>query len=71
MHLYSNLDTLQKRALYTDTDSVIYIQPRDGAALVKTGDCLGDMTSDLKPCEYTSEFVIGTPEELRVPNAQF
>ena len=41
MHLYSYLDTLQKRALYTDTDSVIYIQPRDGAALVNAGDCLG------------------------------
>ena len=39
MHLYSYLDTLQKRALYTDTDSVIYIEPRDGAPLVKTGDC--------------------------------
>ena len=50
MHLYSYLDTLQKHALYTDTDSVIYIQPRDGAALVNTGDCLGDMTSELKPC---------------------
>ena len=49
MHLYSYLDTLQQRALYTDTDSVIYIEPRDGAALVKTGDGLEDMTSELKP----------------------
>jgi len=62
MHLYSYLDTLQKRALYTDTDSVIYIQPRDCAALVKTGDCLGGMTSELKPCEYISEFVSGGPK---------
>ena len=62
MHLYSYLDTLQKRALYTDTDSFIYIQPRDGPALVNTGDCLGDMTSQLKPCEYISEFVSGGPK---------
>jgi len=54
--------TLQKRALYADTDSVIYIQPRDGAALLKTGDCLGDMTSELKLCEYISEFVSGRPK---------
>ena len=27
IHLYSYLDRLQKRALYCDTDSVIYIQP--------------------------------------------
>jgi len=59
MHLYSYLDTSQNRALYADTYSVIVIQPRDGAALLKTGDCLGDMTSELKPCEYISEFVSG------------
>jgi len=59
MHMYSYLDTLQKLALYTDTDSVLCIQPRDGSALVKNGDCLGDMTSRLKPCEYISESVSG------------
>jgi len=32
MKLYTYLDILQRRALYADTDSVIYIQPRDGAA---------------------------------------
>ena len=55
MKLYTYLDILQQRALYADTDSVIYIQPRDGAAMVKTGDHLWDMTSELKPCEYISE----------------
>ena len=59
MHLYTYLNTLQQRALYADTDSVIYIQPRDGTAMVKTGDCLGNLTSELKPCEYISEFVSG------------
>ena len=60
--MYTYLDTLQKRAHYTDTDSVIYIQPREDAALVNAGDCLGDMTSELKPCEYISEFVSGGPK---------
>jgi hypothetical protein len=62
LHLYSYLDKLKEHALYCDTDSVIFSQPRDDAALVKTGDCLGDMTSELKPCEYISEFVCGGPK---------
>jgi hypothetical protein len=33
-------------ALYSDTASVLYILPRDGAALVTTVDCLGAMTSE-------------------------
>jgi hypothetical protein len=51
IHLYSYLDKLQERALYTDTDSIIYIQPRDELALVETGYNLGQMTSELKPDE--------------------
>ena len=54
MKLYSYLDTLQTRALY--------IQPSDDAPLVATGDSLGDMTSELKPCEYISEYVSGGPK---------
>ena len=68
MLLYSYLDTLQKRVLNTDTDSVMYIQPRDGAAMVKTGDCLGDITSEPKAFEYGSvrEWWF---QELCVPHA--
>jgi len=62
MNLYTYYHTLQKRALYTDTDSVLYIQPRDGAAMVKTGDCLVDMMSEIKSCEYIYEFVSGGPK---------
>jgi len=69
MYLYTYLDNLQQRPLYADTDSVIYIQPRDGAALVNTGDCLGDMTSELKPCEYISEFVSGGQRTMRIKRA--
>jgi hypothetical protein len=59
MHLYSYLDKLQQVALYTETGIGIFIQPTDGAALVETGDCLGAMTSELKPGECIFEFVSG------------
>jgi hypothetical protein len=35
IHLY--LDRLQERALYCDTDSVLYVQPIVGPRLVETG----------------------------------
>ena len=47
--VYCYLDSLQKRVLYCDTDSVIYIQPNAEPPLVETGDCLGAMTSEQKP----------------------
>ena len=49
IHLYGYLDRLQKSALNCDTDFVIYIQNTAELPLVKTGDCLGAMTSELKP----------------------
>jgi hypothetical protein len=62
LHLYSYLDRLQRRAIYCDTDSVLFVQPSDEAPLVETGDCLGAMTSELKPSEYIEEFVSGGPK---------
>ncbi len=47
--LYGFFDSLDERALYCDTDSVIYIQPTAEPPLVQAGDCLGAMTSELKP----------------------
>ena len=44
IHLYGYVGSLQKRALYWDTDSVIYIQPAAEPLLVQTGYCLGAMT---------------------------
>jgi hypothetical protein len=38
------------------------VQPSDEAPLVETGDCLGAMTSELKPSEYIEEFVSGGPK---------
>ena len=38
-------------------DSVTFIQPRDEAQVVETGDVLGNITSELKPLEILYEFV--------------
>jgi len=39
--MYRYLDRPRENAIYCDTDSVIYIQPRDKTALIETGDKLG------------------------------
>ena len=62
LHLYTYLDRLQQRAIYCDTDSVLFVQPSDESALVGSGDSLGAMTSELKPSEYIEEFVSGGPK---------
>ena len=60
--LYKYLDELQDRAIYCDTDSIVFVQPKDEATLVKFGDNLGDMSSELKPGHIMSEFVSGGPK---------
>jgi len=62
IHLYRYIDRLGERAIYCDTYSVIYIQPRDEPGLRDTGDKLGDMTSELRTTEYISEFLSGGPK---------
>ena len=62
INLYGYLDRLQKRELYCDTYSVIYIQPTLKTPLVKTGECLGAMTSEQKPGCHIGEFVSGRPK---------
>jgi hypothetical protein len=49
IQLCQYFDWFQERALYCDTDSVIYIQPNDQPSLLEKGDSLGSMTSELKP----------------------
>ena len=44
IYLYNYLDKLQDRAIYTDTDSDIYIQKDDKPPLIEFGDKLGSMT---------------------------
>ena len=56
IHLYRYLDRLCERAIFCDTDSVIYIQPKTN------GGKLGDMTSELRSTEFVSEFVSGGPK---------
>ena len=43
--LYDKLNYLQKKVLYFNTDSIIYID--DGRKNIKTGDMLGKMTDEL------------------------
>ena len=62
LNLYTYLDRLEERAIYCDTVSVVYVQPREGPALDETGDNLGAMTSELKPTEFMEEFVSGGPK---------
>ena len=62
MHLYRYLDKLGERALYCDTDSLLYIQSEGGPRLVECGDRLGDMTNELGDGEYIEEFVSGGPK---------
>ena len=63
LHLYKYLDRQQTNAIYCDTDSVVYIQPKNEPDLIETVDCLGAMTSELKPGEHLSEFVSVGPKK--------
>jgi hypothetical protein len=62
IHLYSYLDRLQDKAIYCDTDSVIYVQPVDKPPVDETGDKLGAMTSELKSNEIICEVVCAGPK---------
>jgi hypothetical protein len=62
MQLYRYLDTLQDKAVYCDTDSVIYIQPKSEPPLIETGDSLGAMTSELKPGVYIAKYAGAGPK---------
>jgi hypothetical protein len=53
---------LQERAIYTDTDSVIYIKDDAEPPLIDCGDKLGSMTNELQSGEFIEEFVSGGPK---------
>ena len=61
IHVYRYLDRMRENAIYCDTASVIYIQPRDEPKLIETGNKLGEMTSKMRQLETISEFVSGGP----------
>ena len=62
MHLYAYLNKFGERALYCDTDSIIFVQKTDEPPLREYGDALGDITSELNANEYISEFVSDRPK---------
>nr|XP_022305881.1 uncharacterized protein LOC111112600 [Crassostrea virginica] len=59
--LYEVLQMLGERVLYFDTDSVIFVS-RSGDVEPETGSFLGQLTSELEPSEYITEFVSGGPK---------
>ncbi|KAG5865699.1 hypothetical protein JTB14_014529 [Gonioctena quinquepunctata] len=64
LKLYSYLEQLEKRVLYYDTDSVIYVsKPREFD--IPTGEFVGDMTDEFEKeglDSYITEFVSGGPK---------
>jgi len=64
INLYGFLDKLQEKTIYCDTDSVIFLQlgPGSEPALIKTGDNLGQMQSELKKGELIVEVVCAGPK---------
>ena len=62
LRLYSFLERLGTRALYCDTESVIYVASSAGRPPIECGDRLGNMTNELGPGEYIDEFVSGGPK---------
>ena len=61
LELYESLEILGERALYFDTDSVIY-RWKPGKADIPLGNSLGDMTNELDDGDYITEFVSGGPK---------
>ena len=62
LRLYSILERLGTRAVYCDTESVIYVASSAGRPPIECGDRLGNMTNELGPGEYIDEFVSGGPK---------
>ena len=52
---------MQERAIYTHTDSFIYIQ-NDEPPLIESGDKLSSITNELQPGEFIDELVSGGPK---------
>ena len=60
LKLYATLDILQQRALYLDTDSVIF-KTKEGQVSIPTGRFLGEFTNET-PGDSIVEFVSGGPK---------
>lgn len=77
IHLYKYLDHLQERAIYHDTDSVIFIKKENDSTL-PLGDYLGDLTDEIAEygensfieevvisSEKSYSFIVKSPNENR------
>jgi hypothetical protein len=62
IRLYRELDKLKERAVYCDTDSVIYLKSPVPEENLQCGDFLGDLTSELNPGDHIVDFVSGGPK---------
>ena len=63
LHLYRALDHLGPRVLYSDTDSVVFVQrPDDPPIQPPLGDFLGDFTDELDPGDHIVQFCSGGPK---------
>jgi hypothetical protein len=62
IRLYEELDRVQERVLYCDTDSVIYRKSVDPSRNLKLGNFLGDLTDELESDDWIVDFVSGGPK---------
>jgi hypothetical protein len=61
LHLYGFMRQVEDRLLYFDTDSIVYVhQPHKPDP--PTGNFLGDLTNELKPGQFITEFVSTGPK---------
>jgi hypothetical protein len=61
LKLLREMEKLDRRVLYYDTDSIIY-ESRAGDQEPRTGSFLGELTHELKPGDYIVEFFSGGPK---------
>lgn len=62
IRLYRDLDHVGERAVYCDTDSLIYAKSADPERNVKTGLFLGEMSNELDDDDYIEDYVSGGPK---------
>jgi len=71
IHLYRYLGWVKENTIYCDTDSAIYIKPRDEPELIVNGEKLGDITSELRPYRNHMGICEWWAKDLRVQVARY
>ena len=63
IRLYKILESLQERAVYFDTDSIIAIEPKNQEdRIIKLGKGLGDLVNEIDPDPTAISFISGGPK---------